>query len=133
MSVYFIKNERTGSYKIGHSISPECRLQELQTANEDNLILDCAIYNVGVYTERNLHARWKDLRIRGEWYQPNEDMLEFIATARDHWNAYKHSGPVGADTHSWFQRQMLEDPEYKKWSEAWSRSIERSLNDRADS
>ena len=36
---------------------------------------------VGTYIdEKNLHKRFKQIRIRGEWFQPDDDLLSLIST-----------------------------------------------------
>lgn len=73
--VYFI---RVGDHiKIGFSTRPIDRLNGLQTSNPGRLEI------VGTRpgsrkTEAELHERFKDMRVRGEWFQARVPLLRFI-------------------------------------------------------
>lgn len=76
--VYLIRAE-TGQYKIGMStrIGKRIRFFEIKLPFEIELVHsisceDCA------WTERQLHERYADKRIKGEWFALNADDVEEI-------------------------------------------------------
>jgi hypothetical protein len=74
--VYFIGTEH-GPIKIGSARSPYQRLCTLQTANAEELYL-FAYAEGGVRLERELHTRFSDLRLRGEWFRRSYPILHTI-------------------------------------------------------
>ena len=68
--VYFIQAGSSRGYiKIGVADCPERRLADLQTGNAHRLSL-VAIVDGGESMERELHAKFKEDHIRGEWFRP---------------------------------------------------------------
>ena len=114
MAVYFIKNSRTGSFKIGKSDDPSLRLRELQTGNEDPLELIVSIPGDNV-VERQFHAAFDELKIRGEWFRESPrldttiDRLHMLARLR------AEIGEPGQDTLLWFYSSGLSATWLKLW------------------
>ena len=76
--IYFLKeNTLRGRIKIGYSSKVKERMGSLQTANSNELQL-LAVVDGGLRTEKNLHFHFDHLRIRGEWFEPGRELLEFI-------------------------------------------------------
>lgn len=76
--IYAIRNERTGSVKIGIASSVQSRLSSLQTACEDELrLLACA--PGGRADEASAHELLHEFRIRGEWFVATAPVLGFVA------------------------------------------------------
>src|SRR6516162_9936645 len=75
--VYFVQVGDNGPIKIGKAVSPLARLAELQTGNPIELIPRLLL--LGGRHERFLHRRFKDCRIRGEWFRPRQHLRDFIA------------------------------------------------------
>lgn len=75
--VYFIKNIVTGRIKIGFSNTPTKRLKELQTGNDNKLVLIKTIVG-GKDKEASLHEMFSHLRSNGEWFEPDDELLQFI-------------------------------------------------------
>lgn len=123
MPVYFIRNERTGSYKIGISDDPGTRLRELQTANEDRLSLACVLYHADDQLERDLHQRWARLRIRGEWFLADAEIDDYVTAHQLRQLAWEHNGASGLETLNWFQERSKEDPIYQTWFDLWAKAI----------
>lgn len=74
--VYFIQAE-DGPIKIGTTREPEARLRHFQAHNAHE------VYFLGVFPstarhERLLHSRLCRHRIRGEWYEPHDDVYDAI-------------------------------------------------------
>ena len=114
MSVYFIKNTRTGSLKIGLSVNPESRLATLQTGNEDKLVIEAVIPNADVSVEKRLHEDWGYLRSRGEWFAPDKALTEFIGQLKLVVNLYETHGQGVVDDYQWFSDNGL-----LAWRRVW--------------
>jgi hypothetical protein len=65
--VYFIQSGTAGPVKIGLSKAPTQRVSKLQTGNPRELILRHVIPGDRI-VEDELHDRFKEARIRGEWF-----------------------------------------------------------------
>jgi hypothetical protein len=79
VTIYFIRAGKDGPIKIGHTTrTPEIRLGQLQTGNPHKLHVLEEIHGDGA-TESKLHARFAEFRLDGEWFQPHEVLLSFIA------------------------------------------------------
>lgn len=78
--VYFI---RLGDrIKIGTTTSLRGRLDSMRTmaSQEPEVLL---AVSGGYKEERQVHALFADERVRGEWFEPSERLLKFIAERRD--------------------------------------------------
>lgn len=73
--VYFIRSG--DAIKIGVSINPEQRFGELQVGSALELELLGVIVG-DKYTEKEVHARFERLHIRGEWFHADPPLLDFI-------------------------------------------------------
>ena len=74
-TVYFIRDEG-GPIKIGKTRGPvESRLASLQTGNPRRLTL---LATTRAYSERELHSRFWEERIAGEWFKPSRRLLAFV-------------------------------------------------------
>lgn len=67
MAVYFIVDVLSGTVKIGKASDPSNRFQSLQTGSSVRLFLIGVIDGDRV-EERELHERFADARVRGEWF-----------------------------------------------------------------
>ncbi len=68
--------------KIGVTTNPTDRLAALSTTSAVDLSLIKTIPG-DVRLERELHQRFSDLRVRGEWFRYTEQLADFIAKAPD--------------------------------------------------
>lgn len=79
MSVYFITAREAGTVKIGNSLEPHGRLRELQTSCPHKLKLEAMI--PGAFAEEgDLHWRFSEARIQGEWFALTPEIEELIAS-----------------------------------------------------
>jgi len=73
---YFVQAGDNGPIKIGRSIKPQRRVKHIQT--------DCyeKIFLIGLTREKEakLHKRFEKWLIRGEWYSPNIELCNYIAS-----------------------------------------------------
>lgn len=77
MSVYFISGTPGAGIKIGHARDVEARVKHHQQGNPARLVL-LATLPGGQPEEAALHKCFYSLRIRGEWFAPEPELIEFI-------------------------------------------------------
>lgn len=81
LHLYFIQVGETGPIKIGSAKDVKYRLRHLQCGNPDELRVLHVVRNAGGY-EREAHRALVHLRIRGEWFRAESDLLALIAELR---------------------------------------------------
>jgi len=74
--VYFVRSG-DGPVKIGVADQPKLRVAELQVGNPEKLSLLATMEGDDVL-EKMIHTRFWHLRIRGEWFRADADLLAFI-------------------------------------------------------
>lgn len=83
-SIYFVQAARLRLVKIGLALNPVERVCELQVGSPDllNLLgsIRCEDQRAAAAYERELHRRFAEDRLHGEWFSPSEAIMEFIAT-----------------------------------------------------
>lgn len=90
MAVYFVRHGETGPIKIGHTAgNPHSRISTLQTGAPEELLLLVAVPG-GAAEEAMLHERFAALRVRGEWFRAESELMSFIEGLR--W-AYRDQQP----------------------------------------
>lgn len=72
--VYGVRSVDGGPIKIGHANIIENRLRSLQTGRPDELEV-FAWFRGSADLERALHARYDDLRLRGEWFRTTTNLM----------------------------------------------------------
>lgn len=75
--VYFIRNVDTGLIKIGTTICLSNRLAALRLGGGSELEV-LGVLPGAQTLEAEAHARWAALRVRGEWFSPGQELLEWI-------------------------------------------------------
>lgn len=80
--IYLIADTEKKYCKIGYSSSPKRRLGEIQTSCplEMNIILTI---KGNMNLEKEFHRKFNHLRIRYEWFEYHEDVIEYIRNYRD--------------------------------------------------
>lgn len=79
--VYFLEAKEVGLIKIGSTILPHKRFDELQTLSP--VKLSCIkVIETTRKAERVLHSRFKHLRHHGEWFTATSELFEFITGFR---------------------------------------------------
>lgn len=68
---YLMTDLLTGMTKIGYSISPRTREKTLQSEKPETKLL--AVLNKNI--ERELHLKYSDYRVRGEWFNISEKQI----------------------------------------------------------
>ena len=78
--LYFIEAVGTRYIKIGRSGNPEKRRQQLATGSPNKLVLLGSISG-GAELEKELHEKFDNLRLNGEWFVFSDELKEFIKQA----------------------------------------------------
>lgn len=75
--IYFIQAGANGAIKIGRTDDVYARLDTLQTANAEELRLLLFIDGDRAL-ETTFHAHFVKDHIRGEWFRPSPELLQFV-------------------------------------------------------
>lgn len=75
--VYFIEANQCEKIKIGFSLDPLTRLEELQSLSPDDLSL-AGCFPGTKQTEQEIHRQFARFRSHGEWFQAHTDLSDFI-------------------------------------------------------
>jgi hypothetical protein len=78
--LYAIADRAAGMVKIGRSRNPKKRLAYLQTSNGNPLTL-CVVWRGCGPWEPDVHRRFSDKRVHGEWFRVDADLAEFVNDA----------------------------------------------------
>ena len=77
--LYFIQaGDKNGPIKIGVSSNPTARLRSLQVANHQKLKILLLIPG-NKLREKITHGMFSESCIHGEWFNPTEDLKNFIS------------------------------------------------------
>jgi hypothetical protein len=74
--IYFVQGETTRLIKIGYAACPRRRLIDLQVGSPDKLQILGIIDTTG--RDKAYHEIFKHLLIRGEWFAPGKELLDYI-------------------------------------------------------
>lgn len=75
--VYFIRCEASGLIKIGYSTDLQGRVASLLHANPRGVALMASAPG-GAVAEAAVHKKFRELRVRGEWFRTSPALLSFI-------------------------------------------------------
>ncbi len=79
--VYFVQLGLNGPIKVGVASSIRDRCANLQTGSPYPVYLRGYIVDGTEETEAAIHKTFRHLRMRGEWFRPGKDLLQYIASA----------------------------------------------------
>lgn len=74
---YVMKNKRNGLYKIGYSTNPKDRESTLQSEEPEIQLIKVFKDN----HESELHNKYRNQRVRGEWFELSKSQVKYICTA----------------------------------------------------
>lgn len=77
-SVYFIRSEDGGPVKIGSSTDVHRRMRSIQTSCPHRLKVIAIIPNCGRRKERELHRKFSEDRMSGEWFEWSSDIEAYV-------------------------------------------------------
>jgi hypothetical protein len=80
--VYWIQEGADGPIKIGRTRDVWKRRKELQTGNSRPLNVLATVTGDG-QTERALHSTFAHLRLMGEWFRADSELVQYVATVRE--------------------------------------------------
>lgn len=80
--IYFVICEETSRVKIWYSENIDRRLEELQVWSPTKLKLELYVTWLTMYHEWKLHEKFKQYRIRWEWFEYHKDIQDFISSIR---------------------------------------------------
>ncbi len=108
--VYFIREGDAGNIKIGFTLDDiNKRVADLQTGCSQELIV-LHLIDGESSKEREIHEQFSHLRIRGEWFRPDPELIEYI-------EELKRSGTVNEkmlNMSNQVQRLLAENERLKK-------------------
>jgi hypothetical protein len=97
--VYFVQSGSGGPIKIGKtSGKPGNRLTGLRCGSAEELQLLGVIQDAPEILEKELHKRFSTLRVRGEWFRPDVELLHFIAEHAGPWVSTPKLPPVSVES-----------------------------------
>lgn len=80
--IYFVLNTHCSAVKIGRAKDVDKRLKSLQSASPVRLkvlkIIDTKAGKEAKNLEKSLHERFAHLRLTGEWFRYEDELLEYI-------------------------------------------------------
>lgn len=76
--VYFVLQRGTPSLKIGFTTDLGIRLSHLQISSPHDLICLGTIHDPERNLEEELHRRFFEYRVRGEWFRMEGELFQFI-------------------------------------------------------
>ena len=78
--VYFILDEKSNAMKIGYAANVDNRFSTIQTGNPNSLVIlntiKCRSEQHAAHLERELHNRFHQNRLRGEWFTFNLEVFK---------------------------------------------------------
>lgn len=78
MGLYIIGNISKEICKIGISDTPEKRLKSIQTGCPYKVNILSYYPDLDYKTEKDLHRRFRESRLRGEWFRINDEIRKLI-------------------------------------------------------
>lgn len=81
--VYLAWLETTEYYKIGRSKTPRYRFLSTTHMPVDIVMLHTIPTNFTVWLERDLHERFAEKRVRGEWFKLTDNDLAYVTSIKE--------------------------------------------------
>lgn len=79
--VYYVQRMSDRAVKIGTSTDVAKRVRQLQARHGPGVVL-LATEEGGYRQEAERHRQWAALRLEGEWFRGEEELMEFIGRLR---------------------------------------------------
>lgn len=80
--VYFLQGEVTRRIKIGFSTDLDSRVKQLYMVCSEHLELLHFIEGGTLDEEKHLHNKFSEFNVKGEWFEPSDELLNYIAEIR---------------------------------------------------
>ena len=82
--LYFIqRGGAQGPIKIGETTFIDRRIRALQSGSSEPLTLLHECQQSGDLSERRLHRRFRSLRLEGEWFRADDELLNFVSALKE--------------------------------------------------
>lgn len=81
--VYMIQCESTGRIKIGITDDVESRVGDIQRMSPSKLNIIAVFASDGNAVEGFFHRTFRNYRIHGEWFEPDDSMIEQIENMKN--------------------------------------------------
>jgi hypothetical protein len=82
--VYFVLDRTSNAIKIGKANDIEIRMSDLQVGNPNPLELihhiKCSSSKHSILLEGQLHSKYEELHLRGEWFRYDEEVFQELIT-----------------------------------------------------
>jgi Meiotically Up-regulated Gene 113 (MUG113) protein len=115
--LYFVQMLPDGPIKIGRAANPEKRLRALQTASPFDLAVRALIKSCRPgQDESSIHHDLAEWRIRGEWFDADPAVLEFIDRADELQEQLRLRDIDGNDRDRWILIGNFRDRTYADWA-----------------
>lgn len=94
IAIYFIQVGENGPIKVGQTReSPMDRLRDLQVGNPHPLRVRAVMMTRDDRAESSIHRRFAAIRMSGEWFRPEPELIEFIRIHGLSWQEVKGFWP----------------------------------------
>lgn len=76
--IYFVQGSDGGPVKIGRTLNIRNRVCELQVGYPFGELRCVGAARGLIRDEKRLHHHFSHLRMRGEWFRPDDDLLDYV-------------------------------------------------------
>jgi hypothetical protein len=90
--IYFMRSQETGLIKIGTSLRLRARIANLTHQSRETLSV-IGVADGAIVEERELHWRFHDDHVKGEWFEPSLALLEYIEFHSRPWDGIDELPP----------------------------------------
>jgi len=105
--IYFIQMDYIGPIKIGWARNAKKRISILQTGNPYELRI-LHIENGTRLDEQMVHSLFSRYHIRGEWFHPDKEIIEYIDKCREFETAIEKHNKTKMESRNYFNTQTGE-------------------------
>lgn len=91
--IYFVLNKATGLIKIGTTKRLGVRLVALRRSDGKDLVVN-GVMDGSHSDERAIHKRFSHLRVKGEWFRADPELLLYIDMNTSEWSGRDPDTPV---------------------------------------
>lgn len=113
VAVYFAQADRTGEIKIGFSTNVHNRLYLLGNQRWATMTLLGWVQG-GPKVEREMHQKFAEFALGGEWFSPAPELLEFISTSTRHDEPIDVLSKYGRITDRGYDRMVSDERRYSE-------------------
>lgn len=86
LRLYFVQSGVSGPIKIGLAVDVLSRVRLLQSGNPESLVILATLSNATERLEWQMHDQFRQDCLRGEWFDPSDQLLQFIHNEAVPWD-----------------------------------------------